>query len=642
MFSLSCCLSFSQPRKEIDSVLNLLDSKKIHDTALVRRYIKLSSSYITLKPDSTVYYADIALKLSEKLNYYWGKTHSYRNLSSAFKLTGDYPEAWEYLFKAKKLYVESNDLNGIGFIDFAEATLTYAQGDFQEALRRLLIIKEKTEFNPNYSRIAVHLFISSSYTELNKPDSGLFYFDKAYAEFIKRKRRIPSWAFLLKADAFYRLNRADSALYYYRMSWGMSKNGENNLDFINSSIGIARIYKEMKNTDSMLSYAKAALHTSQEYGMKQLTVKSSLVLAELYENIDPVEAISYYKLATTINDSINSRQKVRQIQNLKYNQELLKREAEEQERSNKAKLQRYLLIGGIAVFGLITLLLIRNNRQRKKAHARITKAYSDLRDTQKQLIQSEKMASLGELTAGIAHEIQNPLNFVNNFSEVNKELIDELKEELKAGKTEDAIALADDIKVNSEKITYHGKRADSIVKGMLQHSRSGSGQKESTDINNLLDECMRLSFHGMRAKDNSFNAKTETSFDSSLAPVNIVSQDIGRVFLNLFTNAFYSVMQKKKDISSGSAAANYSPEVTASTKKEGNKVIITVSDNGNGIPQKVVDKIFQPFFTTKPTGEGTGLGLSMSYDIITKGHGGELKVETKEGEFARFTIILPV
>ena len=246
------------------------------------------------------------------------------------------------------------------------------------------------------------------------------------------------------------------------------------------------------------------------------------------------------------------------------------------------------------------------------------------------------MASLGELTAGIAHEIQNPLNFVNNFSEVNKELLEEMKEEIAKGNYEEVKLLAKDIEDNEEKINHHGKRADSIVKGMLQHSRSGSGQKELTDLNNLLDECLRLSFHGMRAKDKSFDTKTETSLDSSLSPVAVVSQDIGRVLLNIFTNAFYSVMQKKK-----TNGENYSPVVTASTFKEGNTVKIIVQDNGNGIPQRVIDKIFQPFFTTKPTGEGTGLGLSMSYDIITKGHGGDLKVETKEGEFAQFTIILP-
>ncbi len=267
--------------------------------------------------------------------------------------------------------------------------------------------------------------------------------------------------------------------------------------------------------------------------------------------------------------------------------------------------------------------------------SQLQKSLEDLQATQSQLIQSEKMASLGELTAGIAHEIQNPLNFVNNFSEVNTELIEEMKEELNAGKIEAVISLADDIKANNEKISFHGKRADSIVKGMLQHSRSGSSQKEPTDINNLLDECMRLSFHGMRAKDKTYNAKMDTSFDSSLGPINIVSQEIGRVFLNLFTNAFYSVMQKKKEVE-----GHYNPVVSAIIKKEGNKVKIIIADNGKGIPQKVIDKIFQPFFTTKPTGEGTGLGLSLSYDIITKGHNGELKVETKEGEFARFTITL--
>jgi len=269
--------------------------------------------------------------------------------------------------------------------------------------------------------------------------------------------------------------------------------------------------------------------------------------------------------------------------------------------------------------------------------ADLKRSLEDLKATQSQLVQSEKMASLGELTAGIAHEIQNPLNFVNNFSEVNTELIEEMKVEMDKGNLDDAKALANDIKENEEKISRHGKRADSIVKGMLQHSRSNSGQKESTDINNLVDECLRLSFHGMRAKDKSFNAKTETDFDNSLQKINIVSQDIGRVLLNLFTNSFYSVLQKRKQ-----PANNYEPVVYVKTERTTDAVRIIVRDNGMGIPQKVLDKVFQPFFTTKPTGEGTGLGLSMSYDIITKGHGGELKVETKEGEYAEFIIILPV
>ncbi|GGE01387.1 ATP-binding protein [Planktosalinus lacus] len=268
---------------------------------------------------------------------------------------------------------------------------------------------------------------------------------------------------------------------------------------------------------------------------------------------------------------------------------------------------------------------------------RLEVTLSDLQATQSQLIQSEKMASLGELTAGIAHEIQNPLNFVNNFSEVSNELIDEIDEELTKGDMEEVKALLTNIKQNLIKINHHGKRADGIVKGMLQHSRSSSATKEPTDINALCDEYLRLSYHGLRAKDKSFNATLKTDFEDKLKKINVIPQDLGRVVLNLLTNAFYVVNEKKQQNPSG-----YEPTVTLITKTEGKNLEIKVTDNGNGMPQEVVDKIFQPFFTTKPTGQGTGLGLSMSYDIITKGHGGELKVDTKQGQGTIFSILLPI
>ncbi|MBK7444852.1 MAG: two-component sensor histidine kinase [Ignavibacteria bacterium] len=277
--------------------------------------------------------------------------------------------------------------------------------------------------------------------------------------------------------------------------------------------------------------------------------------------------------------------------------------------------------------------------QKRKAieetNVALQKSLEELKAAQALLIQSEKMASLGELTAGIAHEIQNPLNFVNNFSELNTELISELKDEIEKGNTEEMRTLADNIVANEQKINHHGKRADAIVKGMLQHSRSSSGVKEPTDINALAEEYLRLAYHGLRAKDKSFNAKTETDFDISLGNVNVVPQDIGRVILNLITNAFYAVTEKKKQNING-----YDPIVSVSTNKHGDKIEVRVADNGYGIPLKVMDKIFQPFFTTKPTGQGTGLGLSLSYDIV-KAHGGELKVETKEGEGSVFIIQLP-
>ena len=311
-------------------------------------------------------------------------------------------------------------------------------------------------------------------------------------------------------------------------------------------------------------------------------------------------------------------------------------ELEKESLQTKSKIRIYSLLGGLGILLIVAVLLFRNNRQKQRSNKVLESTLTNLKATQSQLIQSEKMASLGELTAGIAHEIQNPLNFVNNFSDVNGELLTEMKDELSKGKIEDAIALANTVIENQSKINHHGKRADTIVKGMLQHSRSSNGIKEPTDINTLCDEYLRLAYHGLRAKDSSFNAITKTDFDNSIGQINIIPQDISRVILNLINNAFYAVDEKKK-----SGDSNYTPTVSISTKKTNGSVEIKVNDNGNGIPQKVLDKIFQPFFTTKPTGQGTGLGLSLSYDII-KAQGGEIKVDTKENEGTEFTIQLPV
>jgi len=304
------------------------------------------------------------------------------------------------------------------------------------------------------------------------------------------------------------------------------------------------------------------------------------------------------------------------------------------ERKLRTKLQEESQIAEARKAELEHLVTLRTN-QLTLQNEKLETALAELKSTQSLLVQSEKMASLGELTAGIAHEIQNPLNFVNNFSEINTELIDELLVAIEKGKMDDVKAIAEDIRANEERIGHHGKRADGIVKGMLLHSRSSSGQKERTDINALADEFIRLCYHGLRAKEKSFNATIKTDFDATLEKINIIPQDIGRVVLNLLTNAFYAVDEKKK-----AGVENYEPTVSISTKKIADKVEIIVIDNGNGIPQKVLDKIFQPFFTTKPTGQGTGLGLSLSYDIV-RAHGGELLVDTQDGEGTSFCIKLP-
>lgn len=319
---------------------------------------------------------------------------------------------------------------------------------------------------------------------------------------------------------------------------------------------------------------------------------------------------------------------------LLYSQNRQNKAAEKEriKRMQEDELNRAIAIRKVELEGLVAERTAELTQQKEELELALT----ELRNTQSQLIQSEKMASLGELTAGIAHEIQNPLNFVNNFSEVSNELLDEMQVELDKGNIKDAKLIIGDIKLNLEKINHHGKRADSIVKGMLLHSRASSGQKEPTDINALADEYLRLAYHGLRAKDKTFNAKFETDFDETIGKINLVPQDVGRVILNLLNNAFYAVTEKKNQIGDG-----YIPTVSISTKKIGTNVEIKVFDNGNGIPQKIIDKIFQPFFTTKPAGKGTGLGLSMCYEIITQVHGGEIKVETKEGEGSVFIIHLP-
>ncbi len=346
-----------------------------------------------------------------------------------------------------------------------------------------------------------------------------------------------------------------------------------------------------------------------------------LINAKLYNSLDDyIDALTVFSIIWMITMIYTSRkqQKALQKEHLKTKQE------EEQKKLMAARKEE------------LEKIVEERTSELRRQKEQIELALAELKNTQTQLIQSEKMASLGELTAGIAHEIQNPLNFVNNFSEVNAELIDDMYQEMEKGNIDEIKAIANDIKENEKKIIFHGKRADAIVKGMLQHSRNSSGEKEPTDINALTDEYLRLGYHGLRAKDKSFNATLESDFDETIGKINIVPQDIGRVILNLFTNAFYSVSEKQK-----LNVDDYHPTVWVSTKKIKNAVEIKVKDNGMGVPQKVIHKIFQPFFTTKPTGAGTGLGLSLSYDIVTKGHGGEIKIETEEGKFAVFTIHLP-
>ncbi|MBL0233391.1 MAG: hypothetical protein IPQ08_06970 [Chitinophagaceae bacterium] len=435
----------------------------------------------------------------------------------------------------------------------------------------------------------------------------------------------------------------DSAFFYAYQSIAINKADNYLRSLVFSYYGVSFLFGRQNIKDSCLFYAKKTLETARITGLPGSLLAAYQVLSganQLSNNID--SAFKYERLSNKLNDSLKNARigSLTNYQKFAFNEQLRLKKLDEEKTAYANKMNMAGLIAVLGVIFLIAIILFRNNRQKQKANSILETTLSDLRSTQSQLVQSEKMASLGELTAGIAHEIQNPLNFVNNFSEVNMELVDELQTELKAGKIEEAISISNDIKENQEKINHHGRRADSIVKGMLQHSRSSNGQKELTDINALCDEYLRLAYHGLRAKDKSFNASINTDFDNSIVTVPLIPQDMGRVILNLINNAFYAVDDKKKSIQAVEAGLDYNPTVTVTTKRVNGKIEIRVTDNGKGIPAKVVDKIFQPFFTTKPTGVGTGLGLSLSYDIV-KAHAGEIRVETKENEGTTFIIELP-
>jgi signal transduction histidine kinase len=468
-------------------------------------------------------------------------------------------------------------------------------------------------------------------------DSALYYLRLAARQNIEvRHPQLNSLIPRSVGNVYMHKGKLDSALLFYFASLQNSRSSNESINLGATQQKIAEVYEKLKLYDSSLYYVTNAFNEAQRTAQKSRLLESSNLLVKLYREMHKYDSAFYYEdFATSIKDSLYGIPKFKQLQLLMLSEQKRQQKIEQEQERYKNKTRMIALWSAIGVFLIIAFILFRNNRQKQTTNKILENTLSNLKSTQTQLIHSEKMASLGELTAGIAHEIQNPLNFVNNFSDVNKELLIEMNNEIDNGNLSEVRSLAKDVIDNEEKINHHGKRADAIVKGMLQHSRKSSGQKESTDINALADEYLRLAYHGLRAKDKSFNADLKTDFDNNIGKINIIPQDIGRVLLNLYNNAFYAIMEKKKQVGNG-----FEPTVSVSTKKINGKVEIKVKDNGNGIPQKVLDKIFQPFFTTKPTGQGTGLGLSLSYDIV-KAHGGELKVETTEGNGAEFIVILP-
>ncbi len=618
------------------------------DSTKVLSLLANAQKYYFAKPDSSLIFSRQALALAQKIGFKKGEKQALNMSGEALRFLGEFPQALEMQLKAREINKENGDrfgeANTLGFIGFVYADLM----EYREALNYL------NQANTIYQDFSDPIMISfnlsnigNAYEGLKMMDSALIFQKKAeeksaqlkMTELGNLKILIATRLGIVHTD----LNHRDLALNYFQYAL---KNSQLINDKVNPSriqYQIAEIYHSIHKNDSSLYYAHSAYLSGNQIFQKLEVLQASKLLVELYKEFNlPDSVIHYQDIAMAMNDSMFGPKKLRQLQLLVLKDEKNKQELLRQQDAYKNQTKILSLLAVLILFLIIAIALYRNNRHKQKLNLilqhqknEIQQTLTVLKTTQAQLIQSEKMASLGELTAGIAHEIQNPLNFVNNFSELNTELLLELNEEAAQGNLAEVKDLAKDIRANEEKINHHGKRADAIVKGMLQHSRSTSGTKEPTDINALADEYLRLAYHGLRAKDKGFNATMKTDFDPMVGNVNIVPQDMGRVILNLITNAFYAVNERKHQHPEG-----YEPTVSVSTKKIDGKIEISVKDNGNGIPQKILDKIFQPFFTTKPTGQGTGLGLSLAYDIVTKGHGGTLEVISAEGVGCEFIITL--
>jgi len=649
--------------RQADSLLSVLKNTA-NDSIKMRTCRSLGFYYLEKNNDSSLYFYDQQLEFSKKLNLKIWQADAYSQRGYELTLLGKYPESFESLSEGLKIAGDPANESSNWHIS------TFSNSDnFQHSRLAVLatvhlhmgylfgVVNEKEKQNYNYDK-AIEIgenihngnILSVTYLSicwLHSVDTALIYLRKALtASEESDYRKFQGEILLAMAGVYYYKNNIDSARKYLSLSVRVNQEQNDLKGLMYSYNYVAVAYTQQKNKDSSLYFAKKVLQTASLSSSSDLLLLAYGTMSDAYKLRNDIDsAYKYIILQAKLNDSLKNARidKLTEFQNFAFNEQLRSKKAEEERTAYQSKIKISALIAGLAVLLLIGIMLFRNNRQKQKANKilqqqknEVQDTLTKLRSTQAQLIQSEKMASLGELTAGIAHEIQNPLNFVNNFSEVNKELLTELKQEARSGNNNEVISLADAVSANEEKIIHHGKRADAIVKGMLQHSRSSTGVKELTDINALAAEYLRLAYHGWKAKDQEFTALIKTEFDERTGKVNVIPQDIGRVLLNLYNNAFYAVAEKKKSVPTG-----YEPVVTLSTHRIDDKVEIKVEDNGTGIPQKVRDKIFQPFFTTKPTGVGTGLGLSLSYDIV-KAHGGELKVETKEGEGSEFTFVLPV
>jgi two-component system NtrC family sensor kinase len=661
--------SFAQ-KSELDSLHRALRSARV-DSGRYTSLTNLVTYYTGRNSDSSLYYAAMALEIAVKNKKAMEEAGTLDAKGYDLMLLNRLPESLQAYQQALQLAEDpenekesatwNKDFNGLKTRTRHNFRLDILAG-IQHDYGHLLGVTNNTDEQIAQYRLTgklarevgdkpllslVHMNLGAVYMKLNRLDSALLLENDAEQVMKRTGYQIYIfYVYITKGEIYSKKRNTPMALLYYHKAVATSIDQKNAYDVFYSYSYLANYYLSVRQKDSSLYYAKKELETLQSMHSKDLagTYEDLYKSYNLTTNRD--SAYKYSALALIGKDSSfkTTIKSLTDFQQMSFKSAIHAQELEKEKSDLQARIRTYILLAAIGVLLLLAGLFYWNNRQKQKANVllnwqkeEVQTALVQLKSTQTQLIQYEKMASLGELTAGIAHEIQNPLNFVNNFSDVNTELLDEMQQEIDKGDYEEVKAIAVDIRENQVKISAHGRRADFIVKGMLQHSRTSTGERQLTNVNQLADEFLKLSYHGLRAKDKSFNAELTTRFQPDLPKVNLVAQDIGRVLLNLFNNAFYAVNKKKK-----TAGEEYKPEITVSTYPEDGFIVIKVKDNGTGIPNAIKEKIMQPFFTTKPTGEGTGLGLSLSYDVVVKGHGGTLELFSREGEGSEFVVKLPV
>ena len=605
-------------------------------------------------------YADELIRLSKQLKNngylragYFLKGNKEQNLGRLDLAMDLYFKSAEIARKSKNLSAEGESYGAIADVYSIAKNHKNSIHYYLKALRVLQHSEDSVSLASVLSNTGDEYFNAGVY------DSALVYFNQA--KFIFDKTKYQTGTAYTQGNigmVYAQTGKHSEAERYMNQAIFIFEKTQNYSPICDYLLVMAGVYSEKGEKSLARSYTLRSLNLAEKYGLTEQVSKASLKMSKLSEQLgDTSDAFAYYKKHIAYRDSLNNISSVQKMGDLRTDYEVAQKQAEVNLLTQQKRNQKYLTISLGVILGLTILViavLIKNNQLRKKAYTNLNQqkqetekqkakaeaALQELKITQKKLIHSAKMASLGELSAGIAHEIQNPLNFVNNFSELNVDLLNDLKEgflhELPASSQIEAALIFDDLANNLKRIADHGKRADAIVKGMLQHSRAVGGRKEATDINALTNEYLILSFQGMKLKDKGFNARYLCNFDEGLGRIRVVPQDIASVLLNLYSNAFFAVKEKKEK-----TIGPYDPLVTVTTRQIAGKVEIAIKDNGFGIREDLQEKIFQPFFTTKPPGQGTGLGLSLSYDIIMA-HGGEIKLETKQGEFTQFTIQLPV